>query len=76
MGAREFEIREGALLKLDPIAGGRLNVRFGEVWVTQHKDRRDYVLKTGDSMVLNGKGTTLAMAFKPTLLDLHREVLP
>jgi hypothetical protein len=72
MGAREFEIAKGAMLKIDPLAGDCLRVRWGEVWVTQHEDTRDYMLKTGDSMVLDGKGAMLAVAYKPSLLDLFR----
>jgi hypothetical protein len=61
------------MLKIDALAGDRLRVRAGDVWVTQHGDSRDYLLKAGDSMTLSGKGATLATAYKPTLLDLHRE---
>jgi len=72
MGAREFELRRGAILKIDPLAGDSLRVRSGEVWVTQHDDIRDYLLKTGDSMILSRKGLALATACRPTLLDLFR----
>jgi len=72
MGAREFEIASGAMLKIDPLAGDCLRVRWGEVWVTQFEDTRDYMLRTGDSIVLDGKGAMLAVAYKPTLLDLFR----
>ena len=73
MGAREFEMVKGAMLKIDPLAGDSLRVRTGEVWVTQFEDPKDYMLKTGDSLRLNGKGATLAVAYKPTLLDLFRK---
>jgi len=63
---------KGAMLRIDPLAGDSLRVRSGEVWVTQHADSRDYMLKTGDSLALNGKGATLAVAYRPTLLDLFR----
>jgi hypothetical protein len=61
------------MLKIDALAGDSLHVRFGNVWVTQHEDPKDYLLKTGDSMTLSGKGATLATAHKPTLLDLYRK---
>ena len=73
MGAREFEVTRGAVLKIEAREGDSLHVRLGDVWVTQHKDSKDYLLKTGDSMTLSGKGVTLATAFEPTLLDLHRK---
>jgi DUF2917 family protein len=72
VGARELEIDQGAMLKLEALEGDSLYVRFGEVWVTQHEDSRDYLLKTGDSLTLSGRGATLATAHKPTLLDLYR----
>jgi len=73
MGAREFEVNRGAVLKIEALEGDSLHVRFGDVWVTQHKDSKDYLLKAGDSMTLSGKGVTLATAFEPTLLDLYRK---
>jgi hypothetical protein len=72
MGAREFLMVKGAMLRIDPLAGDSLRVRSGEIWVTQYEDPRDYMLKAGDSLVLNGKGATLAVAYRPTLLDLLR----
>jgi DUF2917 family protein len=73
MGAREFEMVKGAMLRIDPLAGDSLRVRSGEVWVTQSEDPNDYMLKTGDSLTLKGKGAMLAIAYKPTLLDLFRK---
>jgi hypothetical protein len=76
MSAREFEIDEGALLKIVGHKGERLRVRRGEVWVTQYGDPMDYQLKAGESLVLNGEGLTLANARRPSLLELlHREPL-
>ena len=72
MGAREFRIVRGATLRIDPLAGDSLRVRFGEVWVTQFEDPKDYFLRAGDSLILNSKGAVLAVAYKLTLLDLFR----
>lgn len=72
VGAREFKIARGAMLRIDPLAGDSLRVRFGEVWVTQFEDPKDYFLKAGESLVLNPKGAVLAVAYKLTLLDLFR----
>ncbi|HKW39300.1 MAG TPA: DUF2917 domain-containing protein [Burkholderiales bacterium] len=70
MDAKEFKMGEGALLKIRGRKGERLSVRSGEVWVTQYGDPNDYLLKDGDSLELNGKGTALANASKPALLEL------
>ena len=66
MGAREFEIEKGRLLRIDAAPGDRLQVRLGDVWVTQQGDSKDYVLRTGESMTLSGGGAALAMAYKHT----------
>jgi hypothetical protein len=72
MDAREFEIEKGALLRIDAGPGDRLTVRQGDVWVTQHGDSKDYVLRAGESMVVKGQGAVLAMAYKHTLLAWYR----
>jgi hypothetical protein len=74
--AREFKIVRGATLRIDPIAGDSLRVRFGEVWVTQFDDPKDYFLKAGESLILKHKGAALAVAYKLTLLDLFRNDAP
>jgi hypothetical protein len=73
MGAREYLMVKGAMLRIDPLAGDSLRVRSGAVWVTQYEDSKDYMLKAGDSLTLNGKGRTLALAYQHTLLDLFRK---
>lgn len=70
MDAEEFEIGAGGILKIAARKGERVRVRSGEVWVTQHGDLNDYLLKAGDSLDLNGEGMVLANASKPTLLEL------
>ena len=72
MAVEEFEVAKGAMLRIDAAEGDRLRVRFGDVWVTQHADTKDYMLRAGDSMALSGKGATLAVAYKATVLELHR----
>lgn len=72
MGARKFGIARGETLRIDPLAGDSLRVRLGEVWITQFGDPKDYLLKPGESLMLNREGEVLAVAFKLTLLDLLR----
>lgn len=71
MDAREFEIEKRALLRIDAEPGDRLQVRLGDVWVTQYGDSKDYSLRTGESMML-ARGAALAMAYKPTQLAWYR----
>jgi hypothetical protein len=56
------ELKRGSMLKLE---GGRrtvVRVVEGNVWLTQHNDTADYVMRAGESLVLNGAGTTLVHA--------------
>ena len=72
MDTREFEIEKGALLRIDGEPGDRLHVRLGDVWVTQYGDSKDYVVRTGESITLDGSGVALAMAYKRTQLAWYR----
>jgi hypothetical protein len=49
-------------------AGDRLRVRSGDVWVTQYKDPKDYLRKSGYPLTLR----MLARAYQPTLLEVYR----
>jgi len=72
MAAQEFKIERGELLRIDAAPGDKLQVRLGDVWVTQDGDSKDYVLRTGESLMLSGRGSALAMAYKRTQLAWHR----
>ena len=72
MAAREFKMDRGEMLRIDARTGDRLQVWRGDVWVTQHGDTKDYMLRTGESMPLSGAGPTLAVAYKHTLLVWYR----
>ncbi len=71
MVVMELAIDKGSLQRIDAAAGDRLHVRLGDVWITQHADSKDYMLRTGESMLLSG-GVTLAVAYKRTQLAWYR----
>jgi hypothetical protein len=73
MSAQELVLGKNELSALDVPRGTEVRVRSGCVWLTQHKDANDHILKTGDAMSLSGAGTTIVTAFEPTLLDLYRQ---
>jgi hypothetical protein len=73
MSVQEFALGIGEMLKLGASHGASVRVRSGDVWLTQHNDRKDHMLKTGDTMPLNGEGTAIITAYQPTLLELHRK---
>jgi hypothetical protein len=61
--------REG-LLAIDDGRGLRLRVAAGSVWLTQHDDVRDVVLREGESFVIERRGRTLVQALGPSELRL------
>jgi hypothetical protein len=61
--------REG-LLAIDDGRGLHLRVQAGTVWLTQHDDLRDVVLREGESFVIERPGRTLVQALAPSELRL------
>lgn len=62
------ELKRGSTLKLEDGRGTTVRVVDGNVWLTQHHDTADYVMRAGDGMVLSGAGTTLIHAFEDSSL--------
>jgi len=62
------ELKRGSTLKLEQGRGTVVRVVDGSVWLTQHHDTADYVMRTGDGMVLSGAGTTLIHACEDSSL--------
>lgn len=49
-----------------------LTVHSGIFWVTQEDDARDYLLKAGESLSLQARGTTVIEALQAGVLELPR----
>lgn len=62
------ELKRRSTMKLEEGCGTTVRVVSGNVWLTQYKDTADYLMRAGDSVVLNGKGTTLIYAFEESSL--------
>jgi len=62
------ELKRRSTLKLERGRGTVVRVVHGNVWLTQYKDTADYLMRAGDWVVLNGKGTTLIQAFEDSSL--------
>ena len=69
----ELTIEDGETLRIEAGAGTVLRIRSGRAWITQPADPRDYDLKSGRAMSLNGHGPALIKSYEPTLLDLYRD---
>ena len=62
MDNRLLQLADGDLLELPDARGTTLHVAQGRVWVTQEGDRRDIVLRAGDTWTLELPGLTVAEA--------------
>jgi len=62
------ELKGGSTLKLERGRGTVVRVVRGNVWLTQHRDTADYIMRAGDRMVLNGAGITLIHACEDSSL--------
>lgn len=64
------QLKRGDTMTFKRGRGTEVQVVDGNVWLTQLRDHRDYVMHPGDRVVLNGKGTTLIYAFADSSLRL------
>lgn len=72
MKRKAILLAKGALARIEAVKEETLRVRNGSVWITQHGDRNDYLLKGGEAMALKGEGLAIVTAFEPCLLELCR----
>jgi hypothetical protein len=63
------QLKRGSTLKLVRGRGTIVRVVDGNVWLTQHRDTADYMMRTGDRMVLNGAGITVIHACEDSSLQ-------
>lgn len=57
-------LRPGEFLRLEDAAGRHISVVRGVAWVTQDRDRRDRVLKDGESLRFDHDGLVLIQALE------------
>ncbi len=50
--------------------GARVQVRRGQVWITQHDDGRDVMLGAGGAFTLDRPGLALVHALEPTEVEV------
>jgi hypothetical protein len=59
---RVLDLGEGDLIELSDARGTTLRVTKGALWITQERDRRDVVLRTGDVWTVERQGLTIIEA--------------
>jgi hypothetical protein len=72
MDNRLLHLSDRDLLELPDARGTTLHVAQGSVWITQQDDRRDIVLRAGDTWTLERPGLALAQAQGDTKVMLFR----
>jgi hypothetical protein len=68
----KIELQRGRLLRLRR-AGSRLTVHAGSVWITEHGNLRDIILRPGESFVLAQPGIALLEACSDAALSYEPE---
>ncbi len=74
--ASDFCLANREVLDLDDAVGVRIEARSGAVWVTQEQDRRDLVLKQGESCTIERAGRTVVQALGSSRVNLQAARLP
>lgn len=69
----KIELQRGRLLKLRR-AGSRVTVHAGSVWITEHGNLHDIILRSGESFVLSQPGLALLEACSDAALSYEPEV--
>jgi len=62
------ELKRSSTLKLEEGSGTEVRVIAGNIWRTQYRDTSAYLMRAGDRVALNGKGTPLIYAFAASSL--------
>ncbi len=67
---RSLALARGAMHRILNGRGWQIYVSEGELWLTQHHDTRDFVLKAGESFTLDRDGLAIACAMSPAVIVL------
>jgi hypothetical protein len=67
----QIAVHQHETFRIDTPLPLELEIRYGEVWVTQCNDPKDHILREGGRLSLNGEGPAIVTAYKPTLLELY-----
>ena len=67
-----ISLKRGQTLKIDSVdKNATLICRSGSVWVTASQDPNDYIVKAGDSIILDGKQIVLEGLTSDLELDIQ-----
>lgn len=63
-GEQAIGMPRGSTLRIEDGAGALVQVRTGELWLTEEGSPQDHVLRAGDRYLVTRAGATLAHAFR------------
>ena len=63
-GQQRLVMKADQVLNLDDAPGMKVACERGTLWITQHRDGRDFVLVGGQSFTVSRKGNTVLMALE------------
>jgi hypothetical protein len=66
-----LDLEAGQLLSLDDARGTRIQAREGTVWITEEGEPQDFVVESGQSFVVKGRGRTLVQAMVDSRVALR-----
>ena len=66
----ELALETGQVLTLDDAAGFRILARSGAVWVTEEGDRKDHIVRPGDTLTLAHPGRTVVQALQASWISI------
>jgi hypothetical protein len=67
---RQLALERRELLVIDDARGHRITCESGELWLTQDGDRRDIILPTGQSWLVDRPGPLVLSALAPSRATL------
>lgn len=65
-------LRSREIVRLEDVAGARLRVLRGSVWLTQHGDPKDHYLPASGAITLDRPGLVLVHALETAELDVRQ----
>ena len=67
---RSLSLARGAMHRIVNGRGWQIHVDEGELWLTQHDDPSDHLVRSGETFTLDRDGTTIACAMQPAVITL------
>lgn len=71
-----FALEPGQVVSLDDACGALIEPTEGRLWITEEGERKDYVVRPGETFVVSRAGRTVVQAVERAWITLHEGALP